>query len=134
MSSSAPNPGPLDTSLRRLRLTALLALAACTAGIGLHALRNPASDADLDRGFVWVAFSLAAVSILTRRTGTASGPRAFVALQIASNLAAVALGLLGAWLALRYDQIQAGLLYNVAAALLLLRPPARVVLSPPRSR
>jgi hypothetical protein len=134
VSSSAPDPGPLDTSLRRLRFSALLALAACTLGIGLHALRAQSSDADLDRGFVWLAFSLAAASILTRRTGAASGPRAFVALQITSNLAAVALGLLGAWLALRYDQIQAGLLYNVAAALLLLRPPARVVLSPPRSR
>jgi hypothetical protein len=130
--SQALDPSALDTSLRRLRYSALLALAACVVGIGLHAMRSDASDADLDRGFVWVAFGLAAGSILMRRSAASGSPRAFVFLTIGSLLSAVGLGLLGAWLAVRFDQIQPGILYNVAAALLLLRPPGRLVLAPPR--
>ncbi len=128
--STALDPSGLDASLRRLRYSALIALAVCMVGIGLHAMRNEASGSELDRVFVWIALCLAAGSILMRRSAASGAPRAFVFLTIGSLLAAVALGLLGAWLAVRFDQIQPGILYNLAAALLLLRPPGRLVLTP----
>jgi hypothetical protein len=135
MSSGIPDPSPLDASLRRLRYSALLAVAACAAGIALHSFRAEEHAGDVERGFVMLALALAGISILARRSvPRSSSPRSFVGLQVTSNLAAVALGILGAWLAVTHDHIQSGLLYNLAAVLLLLRPPPRLVVAPPRPR
>jgi hypothetical protein len=126
MSSAAPDFGPVLASLRSLRRSALIAIAMFALGIGWIAYRADGEpDANVDRRIIYVALALAGVSILTRRSvpSTAS-PRAFVAAQIASVLCSVALGLLGAVLAARHGQWQVGLLYNVAAALLLFRGPA----------
>jgi TRAP-type C4-dicarboxylate transport system permease small subunit len=133
--SAGPDFGPVLASLRSLRRSGLVAIAMFALGIGWIALRAEGEpDANVDRRITYVALALAGVSILTRRTlpGAAS-PRAFVATQIASVLCSVGLGLLGAVLAVRHGQWQVGLLYNVAAALLLFRVPGFGV-APPRGR
>ena len=135
---TAPGPdfGPVFASLRSLRRSGLFALGMFALGIGWVAIRSDgAPGADVDPRVTYAALALAAVSILTRRTlPGSSSPRAFVATQIASVLCSVGLGLLGAVLAVRHGQWQVGLLYNVAAALLLFRAPARTAPPPPRGR
>ena len=112
-------------------------MALCALGIGLLALGSGAEpNEDVDRRVTLAALALAGVSILTRRSLPGRGnPRVFVVCQVASVLGAVGLGLLGALLAIRAGQWQVGLLYSFAAALLLLRPPARFSVAPlPRGR
>jgi hypothetical protein len=134
---SAPAPGPdsLDASLRTLRRSALLALAVCALGIGLLALRSSVpQDTSVDRRITLTALVLAAASILTRRSIRApASAGVFFGTQVASVLCAVGLGLLGGLVAVRTGQWQVGLLYNLAAALLLVRPPARLSLPPRRA-
>ena len=137
VTAAGPDFGPLLASLRSLRRSALLAIAMFAVGVGWIALRaGDEPPTEVDRRITYVALALAGVSILTRRTlpGSAS-PKAFVATQITSVLCSVGLGLLGAVLAVRYGQWQVGLLYNVAAALLLFRVPGRAAAPPlPRAR
>jgi hypothetical protein len=133
VSAPGPAPHPLDASLQRLRRSALIAIGVCALGIAGLSLAAPAGgqDTPVDRRYTWTALALAAGSILTRRSVSgARSPRAFVGLQLASILLAFGLALLGGLLATRGGQWQVGLLYNVAAALLLARPLAR--LAPPR--
>jgi hypothetical protein len=134
VSAEIPDPGPLDASLRALRRSALVAVALCAGGIALLALGSDAPQGgEVDRRVGVAALALAGASILTRRSlPRAERPRAFVALQVASVLCAVGLALLGALLAIRDAQWQIGLLYQLAAALLLLRPPARFPFAPLR--
>lgn len=131
VSTPAADPGSLDASLRSLRRSALVALALFALGIGLLALRAGAEPgAEVDRRVALAALALAGASILLRRSLRArASARSFVIRQVASVLCAVGLGLLGALLAMREGQWQVGLLYNLAGALLLLRPPARFTLA-----
>lgn len=132
--ATGPDPAPVVASLRSLRRSALFAVALFALGIGLIALRSGGvTTGDVDRRVTYAALALAGISILTRRSpGAAGNPRVFVATQVASVLAAVGLGLLGAVIALRAGPWQVGLIYNLAALLLLFRPPASFALAPPR--
>jgi hypothetical protein len=136
MSSAGPDFGPVLASLRSLRRSALIAVGMFTLGIGWIAYRADAEpEASADHRITYLALALAGVSILTRRSvPNTTSPRAFVAAQIASVVCSVALGLLGAVLAARHGQWQVGLLYNVAAALLLFRAPAASAAPLPRGR
>jgi hypothetical protein len=135
MSAPAPTPAPhpLDAALMRLRRSALIAIGVCGLGIASLSFVGTAEPAgEVDRRVTWTALGLAAASILTRRSVPgARSPRAFVGLQLASILLAFGLALLGGLLATRGGHWQVGLLYNVAAALLLVRPLARLA-PPPR--
>ena len=138
MGAPTHEPNPLDAALLRLRRNALIAIAACALGIGALAFLakpDPSVDpnAPVDRRVVWTALALAAGSILTRRSvATTRSARGFVYLQMASILCAFGLALLGALLATRAGQWQVGLLYSVAAALLLVRAPVRLAAPPAR--
>lgn len=134
VSAPRPDPDALSATLQRLRRSALIAVALFALGIGLFAFASGSElSAEVDRRITFSALALAGASILTRRSLPRPGSsRSFVAMQVASVLCAVGLGLLGALLAVRAGQWQVGALYNVAAALLLLRPPARFEVAPRR--
>ncbi|MGH0032115.1 MAG: hypothetical protein ACQGVC_20180 [Myxococcota bacterium] len=128
------DPAALNDSLRRLHRSAVVSLAVCAAGIGVAYLagatgQDPAGT--LPRAYSFTALALAAVAILLRRSS--AGPRrslrAFVYGSVVSLLGAVGLGLLGLFVALREAQTSVGLLYTLAGALLVLRPPARIALA-----
>ncbi|HVN36573.1 MAG TPA: hypothetical protein VMW19_00195 [Myxococcota bacterium] len=136
MAAPAPDPSALEASLRSLRRTALLSVGVIALGVAAIALR---SDVDqrlgVDRPVTFGALALASVSVLARRSfGGAVSARAFVARHVASVLAAVGLALLGGFVALRDGQWQIGLLYEIAAALLLFRPAERFSVIPRRER
>jgi hypothetical protein len=136
VTAAGPDLGPVLASLRSLRRSGLIAIGMFALGIAWIAMRAEGTpDGNVDARVTYVALALAAVSIFTRRTlpGSAS-PRTFVATQVASVLCSVGLGLLGAVLAVRHGEWQVGLLYNLAAALLLFRVPARSAPPPPRGR
>lgn len=133
MSRPPTDPAALDAALRSLRRSALIALALFALGIGVLALRSGAEPGpEVDRRVTWGALALAGASILSRRSLRApASARAFLFTQVASILCAVGLGLLGALLAIRAGQWQVGLLYDLAAALLLVRAPVRFTLASP---
>ena len=126
------DPSALNDSLRRLHRSAIVSLALCAVGIGIVVIASdaPAPEADPGR-YSLPALALAALAILTRRSavGPRSSLRAFVYGSVVSMLGAVGLGLLGLFVTLRDQQATLGLLYALAGALLVLRPPP--VLRPP---
>jgi hypothetical protein len=136
MAAPVPDPSALEASLRSLRRSALISVGVIALGVAVIGLR---SDVDqglgVDRPVTFVALALASVSVLARRSfGGAINARAFVARHVASVLAAVGLALLGGFVAVREGQWQIGLLYEIAAALLLFRPAERFSVVPRRER
>jgi hypothetical protein len=135
MPAAAPDPTPVNEALRRLHRSAIVSLALCAAGIGIVSLAGPgpAPDGEVGRIYSWLALTLAAIAILTRRTGAgrARSVRRFVYAALASMVAAAGLGILGMLVALREAQNTVGLLYVLAGALLVLRPPAPLAASAP---
>ena len=134
MTSPTPDPTPLNDALRRAHRSALASVAICALAIGAMMLASDARSEDAaDRRYSFVALGLAAGSMLARRS---IGPRArnlrgFVYAALASMLCAVGLGVLGLVLVLRTQEFGTGLLYALAGALLLLRPPPRLTPAPP---
>lgn len=123
----APDPTVLNEALRRLHRSAILSLALCATGIGIAAFTGPEASAEGgDRSYSWLALTFAVTAILTRRTAPlrAGSLRWLLYGALVSMLAAVSLGVLGAVVALYESQTQVGLLYTLAGALLVLRPPA----------
>jgi hypothetical protein len=121
------DPAPVNDALRRLHRSAIVSLALCAAGIGIAALAGPEPDPnrEVGRGYSWIAVALAAIAIVMRRTGgRAFSVRRFVYGALVSLVAAAGLGVLGLLVALRESQATTGLLYVLAGALLVLRPPA----------
>jgi hypothetical protein len=135
MPTPAPDPAPVNDALRRLHRGAIASLALCAAGIGIAALAGsePEPDREVGRAYSWGALALAAIAILTRRAGGGRAPslRRFVYTALASLIAAAGLGILGMLVALRESQSTVGLLYVLAGALLVLRPPPVLVRSAP---
>ena len=134
MAAPAPDPAALETSLRSLRRSALVSVAVIALGVAVIGLRSHVDQAlGVDRPITFGALALASVSVLARRSfGGAVSARAFVMRHVTSVLAAVGLGLLGGFVALREGQWQIGLLYEIAAALLLFRPAERFSVVPRR--
>jgi hypothetical protein len=134
VTAPSPDPSALETSLRSLRRSALLSVAVIALGIAVIGVRSHVDQGlGVDRPVTFGALALASVSVLARRSfGGAVSARAFVTRHVASVLAAVGLGLLGGFVALREGQWQIGLLYEVAAALLLFRPAERFSVVPRR--
>ncbi len=125
----APDPTVLNEALRRLHRSAIISLALCATGISIAAFAGPEAGAEgSGRSYSGVALALAVTAILTRRTAPlrSGSLRRLLYGALVSMLAAVGLGLLGAVVALRESQTQVGLLYTLAGALLVLRPPARL--------
>ena len=108
-------------------------VAVCAAAIGALMFASDApSEGEVENIYSMSALGLAAVSMLARRS---VGPRShqlrvFVYATLASMLSAVGLGALGIVVALRTDEFSVGLLYALAGALLLLRPPAMLTQAP----
>jgi len=133
MTSPSPDPTPLNDALRRAHRSALASVAICALAIGAMMLASDASlDHVVDRRYSFVALGLAAASMLARRS---VGPRArnlrsFVYASLASMLCAVGLGVLALVVALRTQEFGTSLLYALAGALLLLRPPPRLTPAP----
>jgi hypothetical protein len=129
------DPTPVNDALRRLHRSAIASLALCAAGIGITAFMGPEPDPgrELGRAYSWSALALAAVAILARRTGTSAvrSVRRYVYGALVSMVAAAGLGMLGMLVALRESQSSTGLLYVLAGALLVLRPPAPLARSTP---
>jgi hypothetical protein len=133
MAAPLPDPSPLNESLRRAHRSALVSVAICALAIGGMMLGSETTGAgEVERSYSLAAIGLAAISLLARRS---LGPRAqqlrgFVYATLASMLCAVGLGVLGIVVALRTQEFGVGLLYALAGALLLLRPPPRLVQAP----
>ena len=129
MTAPAPDPSPVDDALRRLRRSAIASLALCAVGIGIATFTAAAPrSGDVGGMYSWVALALAGTAILTRRSGFAASRslRGLVYGSLVSMVAAAGLGILGLAVALREAQTTVGLLYTLAGALLVLRPPAPV--------
>lgn len=130
MQTPLPDPTPLNDALRRAHRSALASVAICALAIGAMMLGSEARpEAELDRRYSLVALSLAIVSLLARRNvgARARHLRAFVYAALASLLCAVGLGVLGIVVSLREQEFTSGLLYALGGALLLLRPPPRLL-------
>jgi hypothetical protein len=128
-----PDPSPLNDALRRAHRSALASVAICAVAIGAMMLASDArSQGEVDRVYSLVALGLAAGSMLARRSVGPRAPRlrAFVYAALGSILCAVGLGVLGIVVALRTQEFSIGLLYALAGALLLLRPPPRLAQAP----
>ena len=110
-----------------------MSVAVCAAAIGVLMFASDApSEGEVESIYSVSALGLAAGSMLARRS---VGPRShqlrvFVYATLASMLCAVGLGALGIVVALRTDEFSVGLLYALAGALLLLRPPATLTQAP----
>jgi hypothetical protein len=133
MPTPAPDPTVVNDALRRLHRSTIASLALCAAGIGIATLAgpDPEPERELGRVYSWAAIALAAIVIVTRRTraGRSVSVRRFVYGALAGLVAAAGLGILGMLVALRESQTTMGLLYVLAGALLVLRPPAALVAS-----
>jgi len=127
MAAPLPDPTPVNAALRRLHRSTIASLFLCAVGIGIATLsRESAPAGEIEGAYSWVALVLAATAILTRRTGIAprTSLRSFIYASLASLVAAAGLGMLGLLVALKESQNTVGLLYTLAGALLVLRPPA----------
>lgn len=134
MADPLPDPKPLNDALRRLHRSALTSLAACAVGIGIAMLTRSGGPAGKPAAtYSWIAIALAAAAILLRRPARRPhhALRRFLYGTALSMLAATGLGVLGIVVTLRESQTTTGLLYTLAGALLVLRPPP--VLGPPSS-
>ena len=125
MVAPAPDPAPVNAALRRLHRSTIASLFLCAVGIGITSLTREGSRDEVGSMYSWVALALAATAIFTRRSGrAASGSlRGFIYASLVSMMAAAGLGILGMLVALIESEYRAGLLYTLAGALLVLRPP-----------
>ncbi len=126
MAAPVPDPAPVNTALRRLHRSTIASLFLCAVAIGIASFTREGSSGDEVRGmYSWVALALAATAILTRRSrAAASGSlRGFIYASLVSMMAATGLGILGMLVALIESQNTIGLLYTLAGALRVLRPP-----------
>ena len=131
MSEPLPDPAPVNDALRKMHRSALVSVAVCAVVIGALGLSGvEPQQEDAARLYSFGALALAAVAILARRSVAGRTPqlRRFVYASVLSMLACVGLGLLGFAVAYREGEVATGLLYVLAGALLLLRPPPRLVL------
>jgi len=127
MTSPVPDTAPVNDALRRLHRSAVVSLALCALAIGIATfLRSDTPADDVRPLYSWVALALAGTAILTRRSGArpSGSLRVFVYGSLLSMVAAAGLGILGMLVAVRESQTTVGLLYTLAGALLVLRPPA----------
>lgn len=126
MVAPVPDPAPVNTALRRLHRSTIASLFLCAIGIGITSFTREGPPRDEVGGmYSWVALALAATAILTRRSGAAASGslRGFIFASLVSMMAAAGLGLLGMLVAMVESQHSIGLLYTLAGALLVLRPP-----------
>lgn len=125
MTTEAPGLAGLDRALRRLHWSALATLAACV----LVALLQPGGDEPApDRTLATVGVALAVATILARMFASSPvmRPRPRFVLVLAHLLCALALGLLGAYLAVALDEKRVGLGFALGGGILCLRPPPRL--------
>ena len=130
MSVAVPDPTPVNDALRRLHRSALLGILICAVALGIMLFGGTGDSSEqVDQRYTYAALALAAVAILARRTSTRGDEklRTFVYGSISSLMAAMGLGLLGIAIGMREGQTSTGLLYTLAGAVLLLRPPPRLV-------
>jgi hypothetical protein len=116
---------PLAASLRTLHRSVLGLLAVCAA---VAVLAGPSEDTGALPPRSWtIGAVVLALGVITSRRLAASpviGARARIHLTIATLAFAGALGLLAAGLAIRHGATQSALVFTLAAALFVLRPPA----------
>jgi len=130
-----PDPSPLNAALRRAHRSALVSVAVCALAIGAMMFAADAeveAEGEVDRIYSFTALALAAISILARRAvGTRKQLRAYIYASLASMLGAVGLGVLGIVVAVGTEEFSVALLYALAGALLLLRPPPQLAPAEP---
>jgi len=133
VTTPTPDPSPLNAALRRAHRSALVSVAVCAVAIGAMMLASDGeATGEVDRLYSFTALGLAAVSILARRSvGARKKLRSYVYASLASMLGAVGLGVLGIVVAVGTNEFSFALLYALAGALLLLRPPPQLVPAAP---
>jgi peptidoglycan/LPS O-acetylase OafA/YrhL len=114
----------IDSALRRVRRGVLVTLAVCAAVIAATA--GDGAGTPPARGFPIGAIGLALGSVLARQASAAAPVRAGVYLALASLLLTACIGLVGVALALHDGPRGTALAYVLGAAILCLRPPARL--------
>jgi hypothetical protein len=115
----------LDRALRRLHWSALATVAACA----LVALLQPGGDEPPpDRTLATAGIALAVATILARMFASSPvmRPRPRFVLVLVHLLCALALGFLGAYLAVSLDEKRVGAGFAVGGGILCLRPPPRL--------
>lgn len=122
MSADPEDVAAQNSALRRVHRSVLATLVLCA--IVVWTAGDPDASGEADRRFTWVAFGLAAASILVRRAVAPGllGPRPRK-LLLASLLLAGSIGGVGVVLAAGGGPRSIGLLYVLGAAILALRPP-----------
>lgn len=121
-----PDPGrTLARAVRTLHRCVLGLLAACALVVALAAESSSAQDVP-PRSYTLVAVGLALGVVATRRLSTSPviSARACARLSIVSLALAGALGLVAAALGAQHGATQSALVFTLAAALFVLRPPA----------
>ena len=129
MSNPGSNESPdsqaaLSRALQRLHRCVLVLLAACALAVVL-APASDYGDAMPPRNFTLAAVALALGVVVSRRLSTSpvAGVRARTGFAIAYLAFAAVLGLVAAALGLMHGATQPALVFTLAAALFVLRPP-----------
>lgn len=114
----------LNRSLRQLHHCVLGLLAACALAAAL-APGAGGGNALPPRSYTLAAIGLALGTVVSRRLSTSPvvGPRAQPRLAVASLVFAAVLGLVAAALGLQHGATQPALVFTLAAAVFVLRPP-----------
>ena len=122
MDANSDNVAALNSALRRVHRSVLASLVVCA--LVVWTAGNPDASGAADPRFSWIAFGLAAASILVRRA-LPSGPlgRRHLKQLLASLLLPGSVGGVGVVLAATGGPRGIGLLYVLGAAILALRPP-----------
>ncbi len=113
-----------NAALRRVHRSVLAGIGLCALVAATHDASAP-GDVTAHAPVTWAAVALAAGSVLARRAATAPSlaPRGRLIFSLASLLLAGGVGLAGVAAALLAGDRQAGLLYALGGAILILRPP-----------
>ena len=122
MSADPEGVAAQNSPLQRVHRSVLATLVLCA--IVVWTAGDPDTSGEFDRSFTWVAFGLAAASILVRRAVAPGplGPR-HRRLMLASLLLAGSIAGVGVVLAVGGGPRGTSLLYVLGAAILALRPP-----------
>jgi len=124
----------LQGALRLWHRGALAVLAGCALAIAF-ADASMNADAAPPRDFTWAALALGVGVVALRRLSTSPvmHPRNRVLLSIGALLCAALLGCVAVALAYQHGQQQTALMFTLAAAVFILRPPSLPVSTKPTS-